>query len=51
MRKLQEKRPLLLVKKYDGEFPHKYFKEFLEYINLSEDEFWKIINKFRSPHL
>ena len=40
-----------MVKKYDGEFPEKYFKDFLNYINISEIEFWKIIKKFRSPHL
>ena len=40
-----------LVKKYDTEFPSKYFKEFLEYISTSEDEFWKLIDKHRSPHL
>ena len=33
------------------EFPSKYFKEFLEYIALDEKQFWKIIDKFRSPHL
>ena len=41
----------LLVKKFDQEFPKKYFSEFLEYIDTTEDEFWDIINKHRSPHL
>ena len=49
--KITREEAVALVKKYDGEFPHKYFKEFLEYVNISKDEFWKIINKFRSPHL
>lgn len=40
-----------LVKKYDGEFPKKYFKEFLEYIDISESEFWEIIDNARSEHL
>lgn len=40
-----------LVKLYDHEFPKKYFKEFLDYVSLSEKEFWKYIDKFRSPHL
>ena len=39
------------MKKYDGEFPKKYFKEFLNYINISEKEYWKIINKVRPKHL
>jgi N-acetyl sugar amidotransferase len=40
-----------LVRKYDGEFPQKWFPEFLEYIGVCEDEFHDIINKNRSPHL
>ena len=40
-----------LVKKYDGEFPIKYFEEILDYLNLSKDQFWKTIDKFRSQHL
>tara|TARA_Y100000389_G_C17462660_1_gene523004 strand:- start:157 stop:1359 length:1203 start_codon:yes stop_codon:yes gene_type:complete len=40
-----------LVKKFDQEFPDKYFKEFLDYIDLTETQFWKNINKFRPPHL
>lgn len=40
-----------LVKKYDGEFPKKYFKDFLNHTNLNEKKFFEIIDKFRSPHL
>lgn len=40
-----------LVRKFDGEFPQKYFKEFLDYINITEDEFWKKIDAFRNPEL
>tara|TARA_X000000950_G_scaffold288686_1_gene406748 strand:+ start:1291 stop:2544 length:1254 start_codon:yes stop_codon:yes gene_type:complete len=40
-----------LVKLYDTEFPKKYFKDFLNYISISENEFHIIVNKFRSPHL
>ena len=40
-----------LVKRYDGEFPKLYFKEFLEYLDITEEHFWKTINKFRSPHV
>ncbi len=42
---------IALVKKYDGEFPKKYFKEILEYLNINEDEFNEIIDKFRPNHL
>ena len=40
-----------LVKKYDQEFPKKYFSEFLEYIDISEKCFYETIDRFRSPHL
>ena len=42
---------IALVKKYDGEFPKKYFNEFLEYINISEQKFWELIDNGRSSHL
>ncbi len=40
-----------LVKKYDGEFPQKYFKEILEYMDIDEEYFWELIDQARSPHL
>jgi len=40
-----------LVKLYDGEFPKKYFKTFLEYCNITEDYFEKVIDSWRSPHI
>lgn len=40
-----------LVRRYDGEFPKKYFKEFLDYLGITEDHFWKVVDHFRSPHL
>jgi hypothetical protein len=40
-----------LVRKYDGEFPVKYFKEFLEFCDISESYFWEVIDSWRSPHL
>ena len=42
---------IALVRRFDGEFPKRYFKEFLEYIDLSEKEFWEIIDLFRDPHI
>jgi N-acetyl sugar amidotransferase len=49
--KITREEGLQLVLKYDEEFPKKHFKEFLDYISLSEDEFHATIDKFRSPHL
>ena len=40
-----------LVKKFDLEFPKKYFAEFLEYIDLSEKDFIAAIDRHRSPHI
>ncbi len=40
-----------LVKKYDGEFPQKYYETFLEYGGISEEEFTQVIDSWRSEHL
>lgn len=40
-----------LVRKFDGEFPNKYFKDFLEYTRLTENDFWAVADSYRSPHL
>lgn len=42
---------IALVKRYDQEFPKKYFSELLQYLDLSEEEFWSILNNARSEHL
>jgi N-acetyl sugar amidotransferase len=41
----------LLVRKYDGEFPERYFKETLKYLNITNEEYWSVIDSWRSPHL
>jgi N-acetyl sugar amidotransferase len=48
-RHLTREEGVALVKRYDGEFPKKNFKEFLEYIDVTEEYFWKIVDKFRNP--
>tara|TARA_Y100000739_G_scaffold228487_1_gene240396 strand:+ start:503 stop:1696 length:1194 start_codon:yes stop_codon:yes gene_type:complete len=40
-----------LVKKFDGEFPSKYYEHFLNYIDICDDEFKDLINKGRSEHI
>ena len=49
--KITREEGVLLVDKFDQEFPKKYFSEFLNYISLSENEFHDTVDKFRSPHL
>lgn len=41
-----------LAKKFDGEFPDRYFKEVMEYLDINPDYFAnQLCDKFRSPHL
>ena len=40
-----------LIKKYDGEFPQKYFQDFLEYCDITESEFHDVIESWRSEHI
>ena len=42
---------LALMNKYDGEFPQKHFKEVLDYMDISEEHYWEVIDNARSPHL
>ena len=50
-KKITREEGVSLVKKFDNEFPKKYFKEFLIYLDIDEDVFWKTVDSFRSPHL
>jgi N-acetyl sugar amidotransferase len=40
-----------LIKRFDGEYPKRYEKEFLDYVSLSKEEFLLLCDQFRSPHL
>ncbi len=40
-----------LVKRYDGEFPKRWFKEVLDYMMITEKQFWQTINQARPSHL
>lgn len=40
-----------LIKKYDGEFPDRYFSELMRYLNIEKNYFFKLCDKARSPHL
>lgn len=43
---------IALVKKFDGEFPDKYFDEIMEYLDINPDYFRsELADRFRSPHL
>ena len=40
-----------LVQRFDGEFPNRWFREFLQYLDMPESTFWQVIDKFRQPHI
>lgn len=42
---------IALVKKYDHEFPKRYFNDFLKYIKIEENEFYDTLDKFRKENL
>jgi hypothetical protein len=49
--KITREEGINLVKLFDSEFPNKYFGEFLEYIDITEDRFFDTVEQNRSPHL
>jgi len=40
-----------LANKFDGEFPERHFKDFLTYIDITEEEFHAKVDSFRDPHI
>ena len=43
--KITREEGVALVKRYDQEFPAKYYPEFLDYIGLNEQEFAATVDK------
>ncbi len=40
-----------LVSRFDGEFPERHFKTFLEYCDISEGTFWDTVDSWRPRHI
>ena len=40
-----------LVKQYDTEFPEEYLQIFLDYCGITEEEFWEVVETWRSEHI
>ena len=40
-----------LVRRFDGEFPEKYFAEIMDYVGMTPEHFLELCDRFRSPHL
>ena len=49
--KITRQEGISLVRKYDSEFPSKYFGDFLEYIGINEEEFHQTIDRYRPDHI
>jgi N-acetyl sugar amidotransferase len=49
--KITREEGVTLVNKYDTEFPEKYFQDFLDYISINKDTFFKTVDEYRSEHL
>lgn len=42
---------IALVRRFDGEFPVRYFNEVMDYIDMDPERFMELADEFRSPHL
>lgn len=49
--KITREEGIALVKRYDGEFPKKYFQEFLQYCDITEEQFNEVVDSWRSDHI
>lgn len=49
--KITREEGIALVKKFDNEFPDHYFPAMLEYMDITEEQFWDTVDRHRSPHL
>jgi N-acetyl sugar amidotransferase len=50
-RHLTREEGVALVRRFDGEFPEKYFQEIMDYIGMRPERFLELCDEFRSPHL
>lgn len=49
--KISREEGVALVKRYDGEFPARYFQDFLAYCAIDENFFHAVIDSWRSDHI
>ena len=42
---------LMNVEAFDGEFPEKSIQTFLDFVDLTIDEFWECVDRFRQDHI
>lgn len=49
--KLNREEGIELVRKFDGEFPKKYYKVFCDYCGITDEQFEEFIDAWRSEHI
>lgn len=49
--KIDREEAIALIKRYDGEFPKKHFQTFLDYCSITEQEFFEVVDSWRSDHI
>lgn len=49
--KITREEGVALVSRYDHEFPERWYEDFLDYLSIDDNIFWKTIDLLRSPHL
>ena len=49
--KITREEGVALVKRYDHEFPNKYYKAFMEFCSITDEEVHEVIDSWRSDHL
>lgn len=49
--KIDRDEGIALVKRYDHEFPKKYYDEFKEFCDVDDEEVQEVIDSWRSPHI
>lgn len=50
-RHLTREEGIALVRRFDGEFPKRYFQEIMDYLGIKSERFQELCDQFRSPHL
>ena len=49
--RMSREEAIKLVEQYDGKCDERYIREFCDYIDISEEEFWRVIDRFVSKKL
>ena len=49
--RMTRKEAVKLVKKFDGKFPEEYLQKLLDYFEMTEQEFWKVVDSFANKKI